>query len=144
MNNLPKSILDRMAEKYSSAPPPLKEGELAVLRDWQELLKNSKAQSFNLTRAHLERILELAIPAQKDAEDASAWLIETKENTPRWLSMCGDGEFYWDTVAAEATRFARKKDAEEVIKHYGWNNAFASEHGWPNLKSPASKAGTCE
>ena len=50
------------------------------------------------------------------------WLIEMWDNTPGdehsagWLCECGSGGFYFCDVDSWAVRFARKQDAEAMLR----------------------------
>lgn len=85
-----------------------------------------------------EQAVDLAL-ANREKEPGlreSGWLIESKgveSGQPLWWK--GDSRVCWTTIAAHATRFARKQDADEVIigrVHDAdqWQNRFpfASEH----------------
>lgn len=58
----------------------------------------------------------------------SAWLIEWRVNgTPVWYA----GDIYeagWAEDANDAIWFARKQDAEKLIKDCGWNDVKITEH----------------
>lgn len=56
------------------------------------------------------------------------WLVELKRPAPLYFRM-GD-EDDWTEDHLKALRFARKEDAEHVIKYYGWTEATAVEHSW--------------
>ena len=62
-------------------------------------------------------------------EDEIGWLIEFRDDhAPRWYEpLCGDSY-----VAVKALRFARKQDAETLIKALKMQNAFASQHLFVN------------
>lgn len=68
--------------------------------------------------------------------DQSAWLIEFKPSVSRTPVYWGRTDCSEDGVLGmtpdhdAALRFTRKQDAEAVIEHYGWTEAFASEHMW--------------
>ena len=54
------------------------------------------------------------------------WLIENDWNErPEWWRP-----LKWTTDANEAVRFARKEDAERVIREMLFANAHATEHIW--------------
>lgn len=65
-----------------------------------------------------------------------AWLIEKASAdghpTYRAMSEMRGAEGYWTTDAYKALRFARQKDAEDVIRAYHVIGAVAVEHGWDN------------
>ena len=61
------------------------------------------------------------------------WLIEAKPSvsrTPVYWGVATDGALGWTGDDKAAIRFARKVDAEAMIKDYGWTEAFAVEHAW--------------
>lgn len=63
-----------------------------------------------------------------------AWLIEkgSEDGRPvyRAMSEMPGAEGYWTSDPYKALRFARKKDAEDVIRAYKVTGASAVEHGW--------------
>lgn len=60
----------------------------------------------------------------------TAWLVELKGSRPEWAMVSTDWDDDWTTDSLKALRFARRADAEAYIEHYGWTEAFASEHMW--------------
>lgn len=67
----------------------------------------------------------------------TGWLIETQFSgiTKWWTGAWGQREEMpgWTTDPNECVRFARKEDAEKVIKHtLKWDDGsiFATEHVW--------------
>lgn len=61
------------------------------------------------------------------------WLIELKPSVvsvPTWFGDDDSGVLGWTIDNLKAIRFARKKDAETVIRLEGFTEAFASEHMW--------------
>lgn len=67
------------------------------------------------------------------AEIETGWLIELKPSVvtvPAYWGVDRDGELDWTKDDKAAIRFARKEDAQAVIKHYGWTEADAVEHQW--------------
>lgn len=64
-----------------------------------------------------------------------AWLIETVFKTghpgPFYYTLHESGGMaYWTADPNEATRFARKKDAVDMIDCYNIPKCNAVEHGW--------------
>lgn len=64
-----------------------------------------------------------------------AWLIELKPHAftspePKYWGIDAEGELDWTKDHMAAIRFARKQDAQAIIKYYGWTEADAVEHGW--------------
>lgn len=61
----------------------------------------------------------------------SGWLVEiSDEGRPRWLILLQSGYEEWTGNAIEATRFARKQDAEAAIGHCNVLDGRATEHQW--------------
>ena len=67
-------------------------------------------------------------------EVAMVWLIENRgknrDSVPMWWSAGPDGRSDWG-VAIDATRFARREDAEAVIRHLfgSVDGPEVTEHG---------------
>ena len=82
----------------------------------------------------------------------TAWLIERDGQWyaaaphSRWTTQQAiDANTWrenWTSDANKALRFARKRDAETLIRYEGWQNAVATEHiwlareEWPDLRDP--------
>ena len=62
--------------------------------------------------------------------DYTAWLIELNERFgPMYFRLHDDDD--WTKDHNEALHLSRREDAESVISFYGWTNAKAVEHMWP-------------
>jgi hypothetical protein len=65
------------------------------------------------------------------------WLIELKSSvspTPTYYGENEEGVLGWTADHMKALRFARREDADLVIRCEGWTEAFAAEHGWDGAK----------
>lgn len=87
-----------------------------------------------------------------EREEWTAWLIERDGQWyaaaphSRWTTQQAiDANTWrenWTSDANKALRFARKRDAETLIRYEGWQNAVATEHiwlareEWPDLRDP--------
>lgn len=58
------------------------------------------------------------------------WLIEIKINGPSYYGEQDDGIVGWTSEHSRAIRFARREDAERVIRLEGFTEAAAVEHQW--------------
>ncbi len=61
------------------------------------------------------------------------WLIELKPTVfpaPHYYGENEEGVLGWTSDHLKVVRFARRDDAELVIRCEGWTEAFAVEHGW--------------
>lgn len=55
------------------------------------------------------------------------WLIESK--TP-YYPIWWAGNNCWTSISGSAIRFARKRDAEDIIRRYNLRDSIATEHSW--------------
>lgn len=61
------------------------------------------------------------------------WLIELKSTVfpvPHYYGENEEGVLGWTAEHMKAIRFARRVDAELVIRCEGWTEASAAEHAW--------------
>lgn len=68
----------------------------------------------------------------------TAWLVEAKSSVfraPHYFQLEYDND--WTPDANKALRFSRRQDAETMIEHHGWTDAFASEHIWDDGRAAA-------
>jgi len=87
-------------------------------------------------------------PATRHPEQIG-WLVEMNDDGPKYYSFSeNDPDDPWggfQREAGNATRFARKEDAEAIIAAFAWTpgHVFASEHVWggEKIEQPASEAG---
>ena len=92
------------------------------------------------------------LTAAETPEAKTAWLIE---RAGQWYAAAPHSRWgeqqaidantwreNWTSDANKALRFARKRDAETLIRYEGWQNAVATEHiwlareEWPDLRDP--------
>lgn len=65
--------------------------------------------------------------------DHTAWLVEINNPTgPVYFQFAADDD--WTSSHDDAVHFARQRDAERVIEYYGWTEAKAVEHCWPDRR----------
>lgn len=75
--------------------------------------------------------------------EETGWLIELKPSVvtePTWYGDDDSGVLGWTTDNLKAVRFARKEDAEAVIRLEGFTEAFASDHMWCDYLSQMGSA----
>lgn len=66
--------------------------------------------------------------------DETGWLIETQNsNCVAWLFIEFKSILSWTVDSTLAVRFARKEDAEAVIKLMGLTACIATEHMWSDI-----------
>lgn len=60
----------------------------------------------------------------------TAWLIERREPNPEYLYVVDWFAFHWTNDSSKAIRFARRQDAEQMLKMTETEVCFAVEHEW--------------
>jgi hypothetical protein len=74
------------------------------------------------------------------AETETGWIIRLKPSvwpTGAYYGENGEGALGWTADHTRAIRFARKEDAELVIRCEGFTDACAAEHGWASDRLPS-------
>lgn len=67
----------------------------------------------------------------------TAWLIERREPNPEYLYVVDWFDFHWTTDSLKAIRFARREDAEQMLRMTETEVCFAVEHEWGLLENEA-------
>ncbi len=63
--------------------------------------------------------------------EETGWLIELDvEGEIMWLQVLGHGKVLWTKNAIDATRMARREDAEGIRAHFLGNHGTVTEHAW--------------
>lgn len=78
----------------------------------------------------LEKLCDPFDNTQSRPQPEIAWLIERREPNPEWLYVVDWFSFGWTVDSLKAIRFARRQDAEQVLKMIETEVAFAVEHQW--------------
>ena len=89
----------------------------------------------------LTHVLELPAPpaSQAASQREAGWLVEhyaskrgeyLAEWLTGWPAFDDSAPETWTKDSAQALRFARREDAEQVIQALGWTEARATEHVW--------------
>lgn len=61
----------------------------------------------------------------------TGWLVEIAiDGRAHWLQLLQSGYEDWTTNSLDATRLARKEDADTVIGHRNIVDGIATEHSW--------------
>ena len=123
-------------DKSLSKQPPFGE------KGWR---RAEHQERIDVIRAALKGVPQ---PATRHPEQIG-WLVEMNDAGPKYYSFSEhDPDDPWggfQREAGNATRFARKEDAEAIIAAFAWTpgHVFASEHVWggEKIEQPASEAG---
>ena len=123
-------------DKSLSKQPPFGE------KGWR---RAEHQERIDVIRAALKGVPQ---PATRHPEQIG-WLVEMNDAGPKYYSFSeNDPDDPWggfQREAGNATRFARKEDAEAIIAAFAWTpgHVFASEHVWggEKIEQPASEAG---
>jgi len=67
---------------------------------------------------------------QSRPQPETGWLIERREPNAEWLYVVDWFSFGWTVDSLKAIRFARRQDAEQVLKMIETEVAFATQHQW--------------
>lgn len=90
----------------------------------------------------LDQLRDTTARAEQAERGDVAWLVE-RESRPRWWTgrINGTGYREWTDESLEAIRFARREDAEAMIRHlsieYG---SKATHHAWTDAPARATPA----
>lgn len=111
-----------------------------------EAASNHNADGLGLINCRILDLLDENAALRSRAEQAErgdvAWLVE-RESRPRWWTgrINGTGYREWTDESLEAIRFARREDAEAMIRHlsieYG---SKATHHAWTDAPPRATPA----